>query len=254
MGTGAFDSHCHLNDPRLAGMAQESLRTMPALGLCGVLVPGYDLVSSRAALNLVQYGAVAAVGLHPHDAAKLDEFLPELPAMLAQPGCVALGEIGLDYHYDNTDRGAQKKAFEAQLDAAVRAAKPVIFHSRDATADVMATLREWAPRLAGGVMHCFSGSVETAHECLDLGLYISLAGPVTFPKAHNLHEVAAYVPADRLLIETDAPYLTPAPHRGEMNLPQYVRLVGEKVAELRGVAAEEIFDLTARNVRELFGL
>ena len=195
-----------------------------------------------------------AAGFHPsnlQDYQKGDE--ERLASLLQSPKGVAVGEIGLDYHYEDTDEAAQKRAFCAQLELAEALSLPVIIHSRDAAADTLRILKDNRAKLrAGGVMHCFSGSPETAKEYLKLGLYISFAGPVTFKNARRLDDVAKIVPADRILAETDSPYLAPEPFRGTLNTPKNVVQVYEKLAQLRG---EELFALAARiheNAKTLF--
>ena len=195
-----------------------------------------------------------AAGFHPsnlQDYQKGDE--ERLASLLQSPKGVAVGEIGLDYHYEDTDEAAQKRAFCAQLELAEALSLPVIIHSRDAAADTLRILKDNRAKLrAGGVMHCFSGSPETAKEYLKLGLYISFAGPVTFKNARRLDEVAKIVPPERILAETDSPYLAPEPFRGTLNTPKNVVQVYEKLAQLRG---EELFALAARiheNAKTLF--
>ena len=195
-----------------------------------------------------------AAGFHPsnlQDYQKGDE--ERLASLLQSPKGVAVGEIGLDYHYEDTDEAAQKRAFCAQLELAEALSLPVIIHSRDAAADTLQILKDNRAKLrAGGVMHCFSGSPETAKEYLKLGLYISFAGPVTFKNARRLDEVAKIVPPERILAETDSPYLAPEPFRGTLNTPKNVVQVYEKLAQLRG---EELFALAARiheNAKTLF--
>lgn len=195
-----------------------------------------------------------AAGFHPsnlQDYQKGDE--ERLASLLQSPKGVAVGEIGLDYHYEDTDEAAQKRAFCAQLELAEALSLPVIIHSRDAAADTLQILKDNRAKLrAGGVMHCFSGSPETAKEYLKLGLYISFAGPVTFKNARRLDEVAKIVPPERILAETDSPYLAPEPFRGTLNTPKNVVQVYEKLAQLRG---EEVFALAARiheNAKTLF--
>jgi len=272
----AFDTHCHLTDPRYDDLL-EIIRRFAADGIGPVLVPGYDLQSSQqaAALGLAHSAVYCAAGVHPHDAASLPGVLEGIKALLANPKCVAVGEIGLDYHYPDTDRVAQQKAFVCQLELAAAHGLPVLIHMRDATADTLAILAEHMPAVvagrrknaracdceagdglarAGGVMHCFSGSVETAQQAMALGLDISFAGAVTFKNAKSLQAVAAAVPLERMWIETDAPYLAPHPHRGARNQPVYVRLVAEKIAEIKGLGVDEVIGVTARNARRVLGI
>ncbi|MDX1980142.1 MAG: TatD family hydrolase, partial [Bryobacteraceae bacterium] len=192
----------------------------------------------------------ATVGVHPHNAAKAtDTTLGELEALLKHPKVLALGEIGLDYHYDFSPRDTQRALFRDQLDLARRAAKPVVIHTREAWDDTFAVLEEhWQ---GAGIMHCFSGGPVEARRALAMGFYISFAGVVTFPKAVELQAAAVAVPLDRLLIETDAPYLAPIPHRGRRNEPSYVAHTASKLAELRGAPVEEIAAATTANFGRL---
>ena len=167
---------------------------------------------------------------------------------------VAVGEIGLDYFYDLSPRDQQREVLIKQLALARRMNVPAVFHVRDAHGDMLEVLRERRGELPAGVMHCYSGSVESAKEYLDLGFYLSFAGPVTFKNAHKLQEAARFCPADRLLVETDSPYLTPVPLRGKRNEPAFVQYVAEVVAQLRGVSTEELADTAARNACRLFGI
>jgi len=189
--------------------------------------------------------ATAQIGLQP---------AAQIAALLAHPKCVALGEIGLDYHYPDIDKTVQMQAFEGQLELACAHQKPVIIHMRDAEGDTLPTLKRFCNRLPGGVMHCFSGSAETAKTALDMGFYISFAGSVTFKNARRVQEAAGYVPLDRLLIETDAPYLAPEPHRGARSCPAYVAHVADKLAEIKGLPSETLRRATLANGLALFGI
>ncbi|MFI5267960.1 MAG: TatD family hydrolase, partial [Chloroflexota bacterium] len=195
----------------------------------------------------------ATAGLHPHDAKDFTPALMDEIRRLARDGkLVAIGECGLDFYRNLSPPEAQREAFVAQIELAKETGLPLVIHDRDAHESVVELLASHGAR--GGVMHCFSGDWELAKRCLDLGFYISIAGPVTYPKNEVLRDVAARVPADRIVVETDCPYLTPAPFRGKRNEPALVRLVAEEVARVRGVSDEEAFELTSRNARELFGL
>ena len=195
-----------------------------------------------------------AAGFHPSNLSDFREGDYErIAALLASPKGVAVGEIGLDYHYDGTDEAAQKRAFAAQLELAYALKLPFCVHSRDAAADTLRILKDNRGKLAyGGVMHCFSGSPETAKEYLKLGLYISFAGPVTFKNARRLDEAAKIVPKERILAETDSPYLAPEPYRGTLNTPKNVVKVYEKLASLRGEPLEELAENIWHNAHELF--
>jgi TatD DNase family protein len=205
-----------------------------------------------------QYDSVrATVGIHPHDARKADAAsFDRLAELCGHPRVLALGEIGLDYHYDNSPREIQREVFVNQMQIARQAGKPIVIHSRDAWEDTIELLEtHWRPGGLGGIMHCFSGGVEQAREALDLGFWISFAGVVTFPRAEQLREAAAAVPLDRLLVETDAPYLTPEPYRKiRRNEPRYVVETARKVAAARGMEYEELAAATSRNFCALFDL
>ncbi|ABO48616.1 hydrolase, TatD family [Desulforamulus reducens MI-1] len=251
-----IDSHAHLDNERfLEDQAEVIARCKEKL--TAVINVGYDLASSRRSLELAEtYPFIyAAVGVHPHDAKEASgNYLHQIKEMAGHPRVVAIGEIGLDYYYDLSPRETQQRVFREQLRLAKELNKPYIIHNRDAHADIMQILREEAPYPAGGVMHCFSASWEIAQECIKLGLYVSLAGPVTFSNAGKLKDIARQVPVDYLLVETDCPYLTPVPHRGKRNEPVYVQHVVDHVAKLRNMAAEELSQITAENTCRLFNL
>lgn len=251
-----FDTHCHLNDEAYQGDLTAVLERARRAGVARMLVVGYDLPSSRRALALAEAeeGIYAAVGIHPHEAAAVTVAdLDRLEEMMAHPKVVALGEIGLDYHYENSPRRAQQEALRAQLALARKAGKPVVIHGREAHADLVAALKAEGGCYQG-VMHCYSGSKEAARDYLEMNLHISVAGPVTFKNARKLLEVVPALPPDRLLIETDAPYLAPHPWRGRRNEPAYLLAVAERVAELLGMTAEAVADLTWNNGAACFGL
>lgn len=251
------DSHAHLNDSRLAPRMPELLQAASAAGVKQIINVGYDLPSSRLAARqaLEQSMLWAAVGLHPHDAKLWTTSLAdELLHLAASPKVVAWGEIGLDYHYDHSPRTAQQTVFHAQLELAKGLDLPVIIHDRDAHADVLDILRAHAPYPAGGVMHCYSSSAEMLSEFLGLGFHISFAGPVTFKNARRSLEASMRVPVERLLVETDAPYLAPEPHRGRENQPALVALVAAKLADSRGMEYAELAVATAENAARLFRL
>lgn len=254
-----IDSHCHLDRLDLAahdGSLDAALEAARARGVSQFLCIGVSAGNAAAVKGLAErYDDVhCSVGVHPLDlqpgeSLALDWLLGEL----AHPRVVAIGETGLDYHYEPEAAALQQQAFRLHLEAARLTGKPVIVHTREACADTLALLREAALPQAG-VLHCFTEDWEMARAALDLGFYISLSGIVTFRNADALREVARQVPADRLLVETDSPYLAPVPHRGKPNLPQYVREVAEFLAELRGVAFEEFARQTSDNFLRLFPL
>jgi len=252
-----IDSHAHLDDAQYDDDRAEMLARARAAGVVQVVNVGYDLPSSSRALALAaEYDFIfAAVGVHPHEVRELPpDYLERLREMCRRPGVVALGEIGLDYYRDLSPREVQRKVFREQLALARELDLPVIIHDRDAHGDVLDILRKDGVGPAGGVMHCFAGSLEMAAACMEMGFYISFAGPVTYPNARRPKEVAAAVPLERLLVETDAPYLAPQVHRGKRNEPAYVRHVAEQIAALRGIAVEELARATTANARRLFGL
>lgn len=248
-----FDSHAHLDDSRFDEDRDEIIKGMKEKGVSNILNCGSDIESSIASVALAQkYDfIVAAVGVHPHSAKELEN-LDEVLKLAENAEAVAIGEIGLDYHYDYSPRDVQKKWFEAQLSLANELKKPVIIHEREAYADCLDILKAHKP--AKCVMHCFSGSKESAKEVFNIGIYVSFAGPLTFKNNIKTVEVAKYAPLDMILIETDSPYLSPVPHRGERNDSSYVRHVAEKLAEIRGMSVEEIAKITADNAKRLFGV
>jgi len=201
-----------------------------------------------------QYETIyASVGWHPVDAIHFkDEHLQYLDKLSHHSKVVALGEMGLDYHWDTSPKNVQANVFRKQIQLAKSVNMPIIIHNREATSDVIRLLKEENAEKVGGIMHCYSGTVSEVQTCLDMNFYISLGGPVTFKNAHEVKEVAKIVPLDRLLIETDAPYLAPHPNRGKRNEPAYVTLVAEQIAQLRNIEYEEICQITTRNANKVF--
>jgi TatD DNase family protein len=252
-----IDSHCHLEDDRFAGEVEQVLSRMQAAGVDRCILAGSDReTSEKIALLTKRYDNVyGVVGVHPHEAKTFtNETLALMDAWLSLPRVRGVGEIGLDYYYDHSPRDVQREAFAAQLEYAYRKSVPAVFHVRDAHGDFTDILRARKNSLPQGVMHCYTGSLESAKTYLDFGFYISFSGSVTFKNAVHLQEVARFVPPDRLLVETDSPYLAPVPIRGKRNEPAYVRYVAEKVAELRGVQADALTAQTDRNAERLFKL
>lgn len=248
-----FDSHAHYDDPRFNDDRFSALESLSKNGISNIVNVGSDIKTSKQSVSLAEkYPFVyAAVGVHPHEVKNMNEAtLAEIARLSEHKKAVAIGEIGLDYYYDNSPREAQRFWFKKQMKLSRELNLPVIIHSRDATEDTIKICRE--NKVCGGVIHCFSGSAETAKIFLDLGYYISFAGPVTFKNAKALPEVAKMVPDDRLLIETDSPYMAPEPHRGERNCSVYVKCVAEKIAQLRGTDAEHIAKITSDNAKALF--
>ena len=219
-----------------------------------LVVIGDDLESSREAVGLTRPNVYAAVGVHPYHAATVtSEVLDELGTLATASEVVAIGEIGLDYFkYNDTPKDVQAAGFRSQLELAAELALPVVIHNRESTSDLCAILDEYHTWLTGGVMHCFAGDSDFAERTLSWGFHISFAGNVTFPKAAELREVAGLVPRDRLLVETDAPYLAPQPIRGKRCEPAHVRLTAESLAETIGVKLDELLAATTRNAEALF--
>lgn len=252
-----FDTHAHLDDDRFDEDRDEVVRQCSEAGVSLILNAASNIGTSVKSIALAEkYQFIyAAVGVHPHDASDMDDETAGVLAALAENKKVkAIGEIGLDYHYDLSPRDVQKRRLIEQIDLARQLKLPVIIHDREAHKDVMDIFKKTRIKEVGGVLHSFSGSAEMALECLRLGLYISISGPVTFNNARKTVEAVKEVPLDMLLIETDSPYLTPVPMRGKRNYPGYVRLVAEKVAEIKGITFEEVAQKTMENGKRLFGI
>ncbi len=251
-----IDTHAHVHASTFDGDRDAMWDRATAAGVLRIINVGYDLVSSRASIELARSHAqvYATVGIQPHYALETGpEDLDELRRLLGTPKVVALGEIGLDYYHDRAPRAAQRAFFGDQLAIAAEAAVPAVIHSREAHADTVEVLAAARP-IQPVVMHSFSGDWGYAAACLDLGAYLSFSGPLTFPKSTELHEVAARAPLDRLLIETDCPYLSPHPFRGKRNEPARVRLVAERLALLRGMELDQLAGVLWRNACSVFGL
>lgn len=250
-----FDTHVHLNAEQYDEDVKEVIERAQEAGVKNMVVVGFDRPTIEKAIALIEeYDFLyASVGWHPVDAIDMtDEDLVWIEELAGHPKVVALGEMGLDYHWDKSPKDVQKEVFRKQIQLARKVKLPIIIHNREATQDIVEILKEEKAEEVGGIMHCFSGSVETARECVDMNFYISLGGPVTFKNAKKPKEVAEAVPLDKLLIETDCPYLAPHPYRGKRNEPAYVKLVAEQIAELKGVSYEEIAQATTENAFELF--
>lgn len=254
------DSHCHLDDAQFDADRGAVLERARAAGVEMILAVGAGSgppdLEAGVRLAETHPGLYATVGVHPHDAAKAaPATFARLRQLLQHPHVIALGEIGLDYHYNFSPPEVQRDVFRQQLEIALQAAKPVVIHTREAWEDTLHLLGEHAPAgRAAGIMHCFSGGPEEAAQSLALGFYISFAGVVTFPKAARLQAAARMAPSDRLLVETDAPYLAPVPYRGRRNEPAYVVETARQLAVLRQTTLEEIAAATTANFRTLFGL
>ena len=261
------DTHAHLDFPQFDPDRDAVLQRAAEAGVQAIVMPAVDEDAAQRLLHLAETHGQArprlfvAVGVHPNSVAQAwrgQETLAHLARWLQHPNVVAVGEIGLDYYRMWTPKAQQRAALEAQLELAARAGKPVILHQRESADDLLAMLRDWVaglpPEHPRGVLHSFSAPWEVAETALALGFYIGFTGPVTFKKAHDLRAVAARVPLERLLVETDAPFLAPHPYRGRRNEPAYVRFVVEKIAEVRNLPAVEVARQTTRNAQRLFGL
>jgi TatD DNase family protein len=247
------DTHCHVQDEKFDEDRDDVLkRALDALSW--LVLIGNDLESSRRGLALARDRIYAAVGVHPYHAAEVDDDgIAALRAMAANPYVVAIGEIGLDYFkYCETPKPVQHAAFRRQLELAADLRLPVVIHNRESSDDLGGIVEEYAPNLAGGVLHCFAGSPDFALRGLSWGFYISFAGNLTFPNAHELRDVAAIVPSHRLLVETDSPYLAPVPQRGKRCEPMFVERTAEALARIRGITLEELATITTANAERLF--
>lgn len=253
MGLELFDTHTHINVEQFAGVEHEVIARAKAEGVQAMAVVGFDTPTIEKSLQLSKdYADIySIIGWHPVEAGSYTQAVEQaLQKQLDNAKVVALGEIGLDYYWNKDPKDVQEKVFRRQMAIAREMRLPISIHTRDAMADTYAILK--SEQFHGGIMHSFSGDLEDMKRFLDLGMHISLSGVVTFKKAHALHEVAKHVPLERLLIETDAPYLAPVPYRGKQNEPAYVRYVAEYIALLRGCLVEEVAQATTRNAKELF--
>ena len=250
-----FDTHAHYDDKRFNEDRDELLGSMQAGGVSLILNAGSSMRSTKFGLKLAdRYPFVyASVGVHPHDAKSMkDDTIAELEKLSAHPKAMAVGEIGLDYHYDFSPRDVQRQRFREQLELARGIKKPVIIHEREALADTLDTLRQFGDLT--GVIHCFSGSWDTAKIILDMGWYLSFTGVVTYKNARKALEVIEKMPADRIMLETDSPYLSPEPVRGSRNSSLHLEHIAGKIAEVRGISVEETAALTMENGKRFFGI
>lgn len=250
-----IDTHCHLDANRFDDDRPEVLRRARDAGVERMVTIGCDVAGSERALGLAKTHAdvFCSAGVHPHEAEKAEDgFVDALKAIAAHPKCVAIGECGLDFYYDHSPRERQAEVFAAQIRLAVELQLPLVIHVRDAWDDCLRILREENAEKTGGIIHCFSGSLDQAKRSLDLNFYISIPGIVTFKKAGDLPLVVDECPRDRLLVETDSPYLAPKPYRGKRNEPAYVAHVAEKVAEIWGDDVENVKRVTGENARRVF--
>jgi TatD DNase family protein len=250
-----FDTHVHLNADQFQEDIEEVVARARVAGVSRMVVVGFDRVTIERAMDLIdRYDWLyAAVGWHPVDAIDMrDADLAWIEELAAHPKVVAIGETGLDYYWDKSPKDIQKDVFRRQIHLAKKVKLPIVIHNREATHDIINILKEEGAEEVGGIMHCFSGSAETALECVKMNFYISLGGPVTFKNAKKPKEVAMAVPLDKLLIETDCPYLAPHPYRGKRNEPAYVKLVAEEIAALKRCSYEEVAEATMKNAQTLF--
>jgi TatD DNase family protein len=256
-GRGVVDSHCHLDDSKFDEDRDQVIERARAAGVTRMMAIGTgdgppDL--EVAVRQAEKYDFIyATIGVHPHDASKAQpETFDRLRELASNPKVLAIGEIGLDYHYDFSPRDVQRAVFERQLDLAAEAGKPIVIHTREAWEDTMAILKgRWS---GGGIMHCFTGDEQQARQALDLGFHLSFGGVLTFPKAEPTRQAARLAPADRILVETDCPYLAPVPHRGKRNEPAFVIETVKRLAEVRGQSAEQVAEATTGNWERLCGV
>ncbi len=249
-----FDSHAHYTDKAFAEDREILLGNLPAMGVGGVLTCGADIKSSKEAVALAnKYGFVySAVGVHPEDADNWQEDYGKTLLTLAEnEKVVAIGEIGLDYYWRQDNKEKQKEVFINQILLAKKLNLPIIVHDREAHGDTMEILKKHKPK---GVLHCFSGSKETAEEVVSLGMYIGLGGALTFKNARKAVEVCEKIPVEKILLETDCPYMAPVPMRGKRNDSSLIAYIAQRVAEIKGIATQEVIDITTENCKKLFGL
>jgi TatD DNase family protein len=255
-----IDSHAHIDFPQFADDRATMLERARAAGVSTLLAigtgPGPEKLDAALPFAEEHDWIYATVGIHPHEAKEVTpQHLDRLAELAKHPKVIAWGEIGVDYFYDHSPREAQHRVFRDQLALAHKAKLPIVIHCRDAWSDCLAVLEEvWRPTGLGGILHCFTSTLEDARRGLDMGFLISFAGNSTYPKAQNLRDVAKALPLEKILIETDAPYLAPQPYRGKRNEPAYVGEVAKAIANVRDLRAEDVALATAENFRRFFGL
>ncbi len=252
-----IDSHAHIQDKQFKGEVDNILDNAKSAGVDTIICVAYDYESSRSAVELARrYSQVyAVIGIHPHDAKTLNnECIADLFELAREPKVVAIGETGLDFYRDLSPREQQRRAFREQIHMAKELGKPIVIHDREAHQEVTDIIKEEKAGVNGGILHCYSGHLPMAMDLMKAGFYISFAGPLTYKSAKKAHEVASKISLDRILIETDCPYLTPEPLRGKRNEPANVAHVAKKLAEIRNRSFEEIAYLTSRNARRVFRL
>ncbi|MFC4410270.1 TatD family hydrolase [Chungangia koreensis] len=252
-----IDTHVHLNADQYDEDLQDVINRAREAKVSKMVVIGFDTITIKRAIELAEGhpDIYAVVGWHPVDAIDCtEEDLKWIEELASHPKVVAIGEMGLDYHWDKSPKDIQQEIFRKQIQLAKRVKLPIVIHNREATEDVVRILQEEGAEEVGGIMHCFSGSVETAKQCIDLNFMISLGGPVTFKNSKKPKEVAKEIPLEYLLIETDAPYLAPHPYRGKRNEPSYVPLVAEEIARLKDLPIEEVAEKTTQNALRFFNI
>lgn len=250
-----FDTHAHLNAEQYNEDLEQVIERAKSEKVEKIVVVGFDRPTITRAMELIEeYDFIyAAIGWHPVDAIDMkDEDLAWIKDLSQHEKVVAIGEMGLDYYWDKSPKDVQKEVFRRQIALAKEVKLPIVIHNRDATEDVVTILKEEGAAEVGGIMHCFTGSLETAKACMEMNFYISFGGPVTFKNAKKPKEVVKEIPSDKLLIETDCPYLTPVPFRGKRNEPSYVKYIAEQIAELREISFEELSELTTKNAKKVF--
>jgi TatD DNase family protein len=261
MSTTLIDSHCHLNYDYAPKSTDDLIREAGLSDVKALVTIGVDLktIAEVQAISEKYPNVYHSIGVHPHDSIDLgDGDFAQLEAAARHPKCRAIGEIGLDYHYDHSPRDVQQKRLEQQLDLALKLQKPIVVHSREGEEDLLRLLTAYAKRVPSGaipgIIHCFTGTKAFGQACIDLGFYISFSGIITFKKADDVREALASFPLERILVETDSPYLAPMPHRGKKCEPSMVKLTAMKVAEVKGVTFEEVARVTTANSCRVFGI
>lgn len=250
-----IDTHVHLDFPRFNEDREKVIKRAEKNNVIKMVNVGANLASSRRSLELSQrYDNIyATVGIHPHDADKFQENTVEILKDLSKPDrVVAIGEIGLDFHYDNSPRETQKNVFIKQLKLAQDLNLPVVIHSRDAKNPTLKILKKH--NVKNGILHCFAGDREMARKALDLGLYLAFGGIITFKNTEELYQVVKEIPLERILLETDSPYLSPVPRRGKRNEPAYVKFVAEKIAEIKNIELEKVAEVTTTNAEKIYNM
>lgn len=252
-----FDTHMHLNAKQYKEDRDEVIKRAFNEGITHMTIVGFDDETIPLAIEIAEeYESIyAAVGWHPVDAIYFNkEKLDWLEELTKHPKVVALGEMGLDYHWDTSPKDIQKEVFKAQINLAKKVKLPIIIHNRESSEDVKRILIQEHAKEVGGILHCYSSPIEDIKDYIEMNFYISLAGPVTFKNAPEVREIAKIIPLDRLLIETDSPYLTPHPYRGKRNEPAYLRYIAEEISKVRGISLEKLAEITTKNAKKVFNI